>query len=104
MKEDDMATRFALKTAMCPEYEGLLAASKAAFDDFKIQREGYERSGREDEEVIHSLTRLRAEYQEAYSKLIQHFDHCELCQYMSAMPAKSRPSTESVIPFQRRAS
>jgi len=99
-----MATRFALKTAMCPEYEGLLAASKAAFDDFKTQREGYERSGRQDEAVIDSLTVLRAGYQEAYSKLIHHFDQCELCQYMSAMPAKSKPSTASVIPFQRRAS
>jgi|SRR5580704_1322400 hypothetical protein len=96
-----MATRFALKTAMCPEYEGLLAASKAAFDGFKIQREGYERSGREDEQVIQSLLELRAEYQEAYSKLIHHFDRCELCQYMAAMPAKSKPSTASVIPFRR---
>jgi|SRR5580704_5675996 hypothetical protein len=99
-----MATRFALRTAMCPEYEGLLASSKAAFNDFKVQREGFQQSGREDEEVISSLIELRAEYQEAYSKLIHHFDQCELCQYMSATPAKSEPSTASVIPFQRRAS
>jgi hypothetical protein len=89
---------------MCPEYEGLLAASKDAFNDFKIQRERYEQSGREDEEVIGSLIELRAEYQGAYSKLIHHFDRCELCQYMSAMPAQSKPSAASVIPFQRRAS
>lgn len=99
-----MATRFALRTAMCPEYEGLLAASKAAFDAFKVQREGYQRSGREDEEVMGSLIELRGEYQEAYSNLIHHFDRCELCQYMARIPEKSKPSTASVIPFQRRAS
>jgi hypothetical protein len=99
-----MATRFALKTAMCPKYESLLAASKAAFNDFKMQREGFQRSGREDEEVIDSLIELRSDYQEAYSKLIHHFDQCELCQYMSSEPATSKPATASVIPFQRRAS
>lgn len=99
-----MATRFALRTAICPEYEGLLAASKAAFDDFKTQREGFKQSGREDEEAMGSLTELRVEYQEAYSKLIHHFDRCELCQYMSRQPQKTKPSTASVIPFQRRAS
>lgn len=104
LEEVDMATRFALKTAMCPEYEGLLAASKAAFNDFKIQREGYQRSGRGDKEVIDSLIELRAEYQEAYSNLIHHFDRCELCQSLSAMPANRKPSAASVIPFERRAS
>jgi hypothetical protein len=99
-----MATRFALRTAMCPEYEGLLVASKTAFSHFKVQRDGLQQSGREDEEAIDSLIELRAEYQEAYSKLIHHFDQCELCQYMSRLPIKTKTSTVSIIPFQRQSS
>jgi hypothetical protein len=97
-----MATRFALKTLVCVEYEGLLLASKTAFNDFKVRREELRQAGRTDEKAIASLVQLRAEYQEAYSRLIHHFDDCELCEYMSGLPVKSQTSSASVIPFERR--
>ena len=97
-----MATRFALKTSACLEYEGLFLASKTAFNDFKVRREELQQAGRSDEQGIGSLIQLRADYQEAYSRLIHHFDECELCEYMSRLPVKSQTSSASVIPFQRR--
>jgi len=97
-----MATKFALKTSACLEYEGLLLASKTAFNDFKVRREELQQAGRSDEEAIVFLVQLRGEYQEAYSRLIHHFDECELCEYMSRLPVKSQTSSASIIPFQRR--
>jgi hypothetical protein len=99
---DDMATRFALKTSACLEYEGLLLASKTAFNDFKVRREELQEAGRSYEEAIASLAQLRADYQEAYARLIHHFDDCQLCEYMSRLPVKSQTSSASIIPFQRR--
>ena len=82
-EEDHMATRFALKTSVCSEYECLLLLSKTAFDDFRIKREELNQYGQNNNEAMKTLIHLRTVCYDAYSRLIHHFDECEVCQYVS---------------------
>ena len=80
-----MATEFHFKTSVCPEYECLLLLSKTALDDFARKREELNQYGQNNNETMKCLLRLRAVYQETYSKLMSHFDACEVCQYISKL-------------------
>ena len=66
---------------VCTEYENLLFSCKDALDDFMIRREELRQCGQNNQEAMMTLIRLRVVYQAAYSKLIHHFDACELCQH-----------------------
>jgi hypothetical protein len=87
----------ALNTVVCTEYENLLFSCKDALDDFRIRREELGHYGQNNQEAIMTLVRLRAVYQMAYSKLIRHFDACELCQH-----GPSKTESGAVIPFRSR--
>jgi hypothetical protein len=82
---------------VCTEYENLLFSCKGALDDFRIRREELGQYGQNNQEAMMTLVRLRAVYQTAYSKLIHHFDGCELCQH-----GPGKTESEAVIPFRRR--
>jgi len=97
-----METRFSFKTSVCTEYECLLLLSKAAFDDFRKKHAELSESERNDQEGAVTLRRLREEYEESYSRLVRHFDTCEICQSMSELAIKGQAKYAHVIPFKRR--
>jgi hypothetical protein len=86
-----------LNTVACTEYESLLFSCKDALDNFRIRREELGQYGQNNREAMMTLVKLRAVYQTAYSRLIRHFDACELCHHG---PKKAASTT--VIPFRRR--
>jgi hypothetical protein len=98
-----MGTKFAFKTSVCMEYEGLLLISKTALDNFKKEREELNEygCGQNKNEAMKTLIRLRADYQRAYSRLIHHFDVCGLCQHVSKISERTQPISSSVIAFKR---
>jgi hypothetical protein len=102
-QEIDMGTKFAFKTAICLEYEQLLFESMKALNDFKIRRDELHDYGQNGHEAMDDLIRLREDYQQAYAKLIHHFDACEVCQSTSELKEKTQTQSGSVIPFRRTA-
>ena len=84
-----------LNIVVCTEYENLLFSCKDALDDFMIRREELRQYGQNNQEAMMTLIRLRVVYQAAYSKLIYHFDACELCQH-------GPTNSTSVSPFRSR--
>jgi hypothetical protein len=97
-----METRFSFKTSVCTEYECLLLLSKAAFDDFRTKHEKLSESERKSERGERDLRRLREQYEDAYARLVKHFDTCEICQSMSELSSQGQSRYASVIPFKRR--
>ena len=97
-----METKLSFKTAVCTEYECLLLLSKAAFDDFRMKHAELRPSERNSPEGELALRRLREDYEASYSRLVSHFDHCELCQSMSELSSKGQSRYAPVIPFRRR--
>jgi hypothetical protein len=87
-----------LNIVVCTEYENLLFSCKDALDNFGTRRQELGQYGQNNQEAMMTLVRLRAVYQTAYSRLIHHFDACELCQHE---PKKTKSGT--VIPFRRMA-
>jgi hypothetical protein len=86
-----MATEFHFKTSVCPEYECLLLLSKTALDDFTTKQEEISYYGENNNKTRKHLLHLFSVYQETYSKLMLHFDGCEVCQYISKLGnARSR--------------
>jgi hypothetical protein len=96
-----METRFSFKTAICEEYECLLLLSKAAFDDFRTKHEKLSVWERKSQQGELELRRLREQYEDSYSRLVKHFDTCEICQSMSEL-SQGQSQRASVIPFKRR--
>jgi hypothetical protein len=86
-----------LNTVVCTEYENLLFSCKDALDNFRIRREELGQYGQNNREAMMTLLRLRAAYQTAYSRLIHHFDACELCQH-----GPKQAESGTVISFRRR--
>jgi len=98
-----METRLSFKTAVCTEYECLLLLSKAAFDGFRAKHEKLSTAERKSPQGESELRRLREEYENAYARLVRHFDTCETCQSMSELSTQGRTrQSASVIPFKRR--
>jgi hypothetical protein len=97
-----METRFSFKTSVCTEYECLLLLSKAAFDDFRIKHEKLSVSERKSQQAELELRRLREQYEDAYARLVKHFDTCEICQSVSELTIQAQTRHASVIPFKRR--
>jgi hypothetical protein len=87
----------ALNNVVCTEYENLLFSCKDALDVFRMRREELGHYGQNNQEAIMTLVRLRTAYQRAYSKLIRHFDACELCQH-----GTNKTESRAVIPFSSR--
>lgn len=94
-----MESEYRFKTSLCKEYECLLLLSKAAFDDFRTKHDELLRSGQKDGAT---LFRRRTDYEEAYSRLVNHYETCELCQALAELTSKSQSRDDSVIPFKRR--
>jgi hypothetical protein len=97
-----METKLSFKTAVCTEYECLLLLSKAAFDDFRTRHSELRPSERNSPEGELALRRLREDYEASYSRLVSHFDDCELCQSMSELSHRGETRYAPVIPFRRR--
>jgi hypothetical protein len=89
-EEDHMETEFPFQTSVCPEYECLLLLSKTALDGFARKREELSQYGQNNHEAMKCLLHLRAAYQDSYSKLLHHFDSCQVCQYISKLGERPR--------------
>ena len=99
-----MDRKASFKTSVCSEYEALLYTSKSALDEFRAAFEtSSDAEGRKDEsDQQEPLTRLKEKYERAYTRLIQHFDQCELCKISQKSKNKNPPHPDRVIPFRRR--
>jgi hypothetical protein len=86
-----------LNIVVCTEYENLLFSCKDALDNFGTRREELGQYGQNNREAMMTLVRLRGVYQTAYSKLIRHFDACELCQH-----GLKKTESGAVIPLRSR--
>ena len=85
-----MNTQTVFKTSVCAQYDELLHACKAVFDDCRKSFQTPVWNGRREALRKQHVERLLEQYEQSYARLVNHFDHCRVCQ-LSQGPRRKAP-------------
>jgi hypothetical protein len=88
-----MNSEFCFQTAFCNKYESLLhecQLTKETWAEFREAMNAPSEVNKLNKEAGSELLRLQANYAKAYTRLEQHNQDCDLCQFATRMAAQQR--------------
>jgi hypothetical protein len=74
-----MNVKLSFTVSACSDYESLLHMCRAALDEYRLSHQELARSDDNYLKEITVLSCLREGYERAYSRLVRHFENCEVC-------------------------
>ena len=86
-----MSSQSVFKTSVCAEYDELLHACEALFGDCRKSFQAPVWNGRREARRKQDVERLLEEYEQSYARLVDHFDHCRVCQLSQGPRRKTGP-------------
>jgi len=90
------------KTAVCSEYERLLAECQRALESWRNRRDEIARLHLQGKTAGDELLRLQADYAKAHVRLERHEDNCEICRFVSKIGGRDYTSVTNAVLDKKR--
>ena len=97
-----MSAKLSVKTAVCAEYERLLAACRNALENWRNRREEIATLHLQGKQVGDELLRLQADYAKAHSLLEKHEENCQTCRFVSKIGGRDYTAITNAVLDKKR--
>lgn len=90
------------QTAICAEYEALLHKCKSAQDEWQDREEKSTQNNPGATQQDQVLVRLREYYERLFTRLMDHYERCEICQFAQRAGGKTPPRHSRPVRVRKR--